>query len=43
IDPYSFTREAYLQSRKNKIYDGNPPAENYDDLFDDLDFEDEPR
>lgn len=36
IDPYSFTRESYLQSRKDKIYDGNPPAENYDDIFDDL-------
>jgi phospholipid-binding lipoprotein MlaA len=35
IDPYSFTREAYLQSRRNKIYDGSPPAENFDDIFDD--------
>ncbi len=41
IDPYSFTREAYLQSRRNKIYDGNPPAEDYDDLFDE-EFFDEP-
>ena len=41
IDPYSFTREAYLQSRKSKIYDGNPPPDNYDDIFDDLEFENE--
>ena len=34
IDAYSFTREAYLQSRRNKIYDGNPPAEDFDALFD---------
>ncbi len=41
IDPYSFTREAYLQARKDKIYDGNPPSDDFDDLFDDLEFEDE--
>ena len=35
IDPYSFTREAYLQQRRNLIHDGNPPLpDNYDDLFD---------
>lgn len=34
IDPYSFTREAYLQQRKFLIHDGNPPSEDYDDLFD---------
>ena len=34
IDPYSFIREAYLQQRKYLIYDGNPPAEGYDDIFD---------
>jgi phospholipid-binding lipoprotein MlaA len=39
IDPYSFTREAYLQLRRNLIYDGNPPAESFDDIFD-LEFED---
>ena len=27
IDPYSFTRDAYLQRRQNLIYDGNPPRE----------------
>jgi len=38
IDPYTFTREAYLQQRRFHIYDGNPPIEGYDDIFD---FEDE--
>ena len=27
IDKYSFVRDAYLQHRKNLIYDGNPPEE----------------
>ncbi len=27
LDPYSFTRDAYLQKRKNDVYDGNPPLE----------------
>ena len=27
LDPYSFTREAYRQSREYLIYDGNPPNE----------------
>jgi phospholipid-binding lipoprotein MlaA len=26
LDPYSFTRDAYLQKRLNDIYDGNPPT-----------------
>lgn len=34
LDPYAFTREAYLQHRAYLIYDGNPPV---DDLFDELD------
>lgn len=34
VDPYIFTREAYLQQRRFKIYDGNPPVEGYDDIFD---------
>jgi phospholipid-binding lipoprotein MlaA len=38
IEPYTFTREAFLQQRQNLIYDGNPPVEGYDDIFD---FEDE--
>ena len=25
IDPYSFRRSAYLQMRRNLVYDGNPP------------------
>jgi phospholipid-binding lipoprotein MlaA len=27
LDPYVFTRDAYLQRRRNLVYDGNPPAE----------------
>lgn len=34
MDPYIFTREAYLQRRNYLIYDGNPPLEGYDDIFD---------
>lgn len=26
LDPYSFVRDAYLQKRRNDIYDGNPPS-----------------
>lgn len=40
IDPYSFTREAYLQQRRYLIHDGNPPAAGYDDIFE-TGFEDE--
>ena len=39
IEPYLFTREAYLQRRKFLIHDGNPPVENdefLDEIFDDL-------
>lgn len=25
LDPYTFTRDAYLQRRRSSIYDGNPP------------------
>ena len=32
IDKYSFTRDAYLQYRRNQVHDGNPPDE--DDLPD---------
>lgn len=32
LDPYSFTRDAYLQKRLNDIYDGNPPMlDDFDD------------
>jgi phospholipid-binding lipoprotein MlaA len=27
LDKYSFTRDAYLQVRRNAVYDGNPPEE----------------
>lgn len=30
IDPYAFTRDAYLQHRRDKIFDGNPPEEEDD-------------
>ena len=33
LDPYSFTRDAYLQKRRNDVYDGNPPLEE-DDFWD---------
>lgn len=32
LDPYIFTREAYLQRRLYLCYDGNPPLEDFDDL-----------
>lgn len=35
LDPYSFTREAYLQQREFQVYDGEPPATGYDDIFGD--------
>jgi len=32
LDPYTFMRDAYLQKRRNDLYDGNPPMEhNLDD------------
>ncbi|MBB1072891.1 VacJ family lipoprotein [Rhodoferax sp. 4810] len=27
LDPYTFTRDAFLQRRRNLVYDGNPPDE----------------
>ena len=33
VDSYSFTREAYLQRRNYLIFDGNPPVEGYEDIF----------
>jgi len=32
VDPYIFTREAYLQQRLNLIYDGNPPVKDLENL-----------
>ncbi len=28
LDPYTFTRDAFLQSRQNDVYDGYPPDDN---------------
>ena len=42
VEPYLFTREAYLQHRRFLIYDGNPPVDKdllFDDPFDDLEVE----
>ncbi|HEB55087.1 MAG TPA: VacJ family lipoprotein [Gammaproteobacteria bacterium] len=42
LDPYIFTREAYLQHRRNLIYDGNPPPLEEDQPYnssDDADLE----
>ncbi len=39
LDPYEFLRDAYLQKRRNDVYDGNPPLEPLDDDFDDLEDE----
>jgi phospholipid-binding lipoprotein MlaA len=27
LDKYTFVRDAYLQRRRNQVYDGNPPDE----------------
>jgi phospholipid-binding lipoprotein MlaA len=27
LDPYTFTRDGYLQRRRNQVYDGDPPEE----------------
>jgi phospholipid-binding lipoprotein MlaA len=36
LDPYSFVRDAYLQMRRNDIYDGNAPSTfNYDESLSD--------
>ncbi len=34
LDPYTFVREAYRQQREFKIYDGNPPTDDFDDYID---------
>ncbi len=35
FDPYAFLRDAYLQQRRNQVFDGNPPESEEDDfLFD---------
>jgi phospholipid-binding lipoprotein MlaA len=30
LDPYIFVRDAYLQRRRNMVYDGRPPPEEED-------------
>lgn len=37
VDPYLMAREAYLSSRRNAIYDGNPPMDFPPDEFEDED------
>jgi phospholipid-binding lipoprotein MlaA len=32
-DPYAFIRDAWLQQREFKIYDGNPPPETLEEEF----------
>ncbi len=34
-DPYAFIRDAWIQRRKNQVYDGNPPEEDEAGLFED--------
>lgn len=31
LDPYEFLRDAYLQRRRNMVFDGNPPRDDDDD------------
>ena len=39
VDPYVFLRDAYLQRRRNLVYDGNPPeSEDQADIWSDVDF-----
>lgn len=35
LDPYIFTRDAFLQRRESLVYDGNPPEEDFEDFDDD--------
>ncbi|PIQ52854.1 MAG: ABC transporter [Comamonadaceae bacterium CG12_big_fil_rev_8_21_14_0_65_59_15] len=35
LDPYTFTRDAFLQRRRSAVYDGNPPDEPEDVPLDD--------
>ena len=35
-DPYVLIRDVYLQNREFKIYDGDPPAPDYDALLEDF-------
>jgi phospholipid-binding lipoprotein MlaA len=39
LDPYIFTREAFLAHREHLVHDGTPPADAEDDLYEDFDLE----
>lgn len=41
LDPYVFTREAWVQHRTFLIYDGNPPEDDLEDDFGDDEFDSE--
>jgi len=30
VDPYSFQRQAFLQRRRDLVFDGNPPQPDFD-------------
>jgi phospholipid-binding lipoprotein MlaA len=34
LDPYTFTRDAFLQARRNLVYDGNPPDDDESEAAD---------
>ena len=36
LDPYEFQRDAYLQRRRNLVYDGNPPTQKEEDEMPEL-------
>lgn len=36
FDPYLFVRGAYLERRRNKVHDGNPPREHLDENYSDF-------
>ncbi|MDP2707224.1 MAG: VacJ family lipoprotein [Burkholderiales bacterium] len=36
LDPYEFQRDAYLQRRRNLVYDGNPPTQKDEDEMPEL-------
>ena len=40
LDPYVFTREAYLQRRQYLVYDGDPPMEKFEDFENALELDD---
>jgi len=33
LDKYTFVRDAYLQRRRNQVFDGNPPEEPQPESF----------